>query len=94
MVDDNFHYQDEGARHADGTYGTVEEALAACRAIVDRTLRHEYRPGMTADTLYGQYTDFGDDPFIVVIGGEDERAKFSAWAYAKERAEAICTGGA
>lgn len=37
-VDDNFHYQDEGARTGAGTYDNLEDAVAHCKAIVDRFL--------------------------------------------------------
>jgi hypothetical protein len=90
MVDDNFHYQDSDERLAQGTYETVEEALAACRRLVDRSLEEEYKPGMSAEALHDRYTSFGDDPFIVVLDGADDRAAFSAWSYAKERCRAIC----
>ena len=90
MVDDNFHYQDADERLAQGSYASVEEALAACRRIVDRSLEKEYRPGMSAEALYDRYTSFGDDPFIVVLDGADDRAAFSAWSYAKERCRAMC----
>ncbi len=45
MVDDNFHHQDSDARREHGSYETLEEALAACRDIVDRSLeaRHNRR---------------------------------------------------
>jgi len=90
MVDDNFHYQDSDERRPEGTYETVEEALAACRRLVDRSLEEEYRPGMSAEALYDRYTSFGDDPFIAVLDGADDRAAFSAWSYAKERCRAMC----
>ena len=90
MVDDNFHYQDSGERREQGTYETMEEALAACRGLVDQSLAEEYRPGISAEALYGRYMSFGDDPFIVVIDGADDRAIFSAWRYAKERCRVIC----
>lgn len=38
LIDDNFHYQDEDERVAHGAFGTREEALAACRRIVDEFL--------------------------------------------------------
>ena len=38
MVDDNFHYMDEDERWEYGTFPTVEEALAACRKVVDASL--------------------------------------------------------
>lgn len=91
FVDDNFHYQDEDERTKHGEFETAAEALEACRTIVDRSLQHEYRPGMTADALYRQYVSFGNDPFIVV-DGDGEAVSFSAWDYAKERSKAVCAG--
>ncbi len=92
MVDDNFHYQDPDDRREHGTYDTVDEALAACRDIVDRSLANEFRTGISADALYDRYMSFGDDPSIMVLDGVDEKAKFSAWSYAKERCAAMCAG--
>jgi hypothetical protein len=89
MVDDNFHYQEDD-RFEQGTYETVEQAIAACRAIVDKSLEEEYRPGISSEDLYSRYTSFGSDPFIVVLDGTDENAKFSAWSYAEERCRVIC----
>ncbi|MGP0094890.1 MAG: hypothetical protein ACLPKB_33790 [Xanthobacteraceae bacterium] len=90
MVDDNFHYQDSYERCEQGTYETVEDVLAACRAVVDKSLEQEHRPGISAEALYGRYMSFGDDPFIVVLDGTDDGARFSAWRYAKERCRVIC----
>jgi hypothetical protein len=90
MVDDNFHYQDPDERREHGTYETVQEALAACRGIVDRSLKEEYRPGISAEALYDRYKSFGDDPFIMVIDGAGDGATFSAWSYAEERCRVIC----
>jgi hypothetical protein len=36
--------------------------------VVDLSLDHLYRPGMTAEALYSDYSSFGDDPFVVVTG--------------------------
>jgi hypothetical protein len=90
LVDDNFHYQDADERREAGTYESLEEALAACRAIVDRSLAEEHRPGITAEALFDRYRSFGEDPFITVLDGADEAATFSAWDYAKERCRALC----
>jgi hypothetical protein len=89
-VDDNFHYMESDARWEKGTYETVEEALAVCRGIVDHSLAENYEPGVSAEALYEHYVSFGDDPFIVVLDGVDDRANFSAWSYAKERCRAMC----
>ena len=90
VVDDNFHYQDSEERREQGIYETVEEAIAACRGIVDQSLEEERRPGISAEALYDRYMSFGDDPSIVVLDGTDDGAAFSAWSYAKERCRAIC----
>jgi hypothetical protein len=90
MVDDNFHYQEPEERSEHGIYATLEEALAVCRGLVDRALKEEYRPGISAEKLYDHYTSFGDDPFIVVLDGADDAANFSAWTYAKERCRTLC----
>jgi hypothetical protein len=85
MVDDNFHYADESECSTSGEFQTLETAIAACRGIIDRSLDHLFQPGMTAETLYSYYTDFGDDPFVLVPPGEP-CSTFSAWDYAKQRA--------
>jgi hypothetical protein len=92
MVDDNFHYQDEDERYEHGIYETVDAALAACRNLVERSLSGAYEPGMSAEDLYKRYTSFGEDPFIVVLDGVDDRARFSAWTFAEERCREICGG--
>jgi hypothetical protein len=87
---DNFHYMDEARNAESGAFETYEAAVAACRDIVERSLAWHHKSGMTADELYDAYIDFGDDPFIVAVGGAPLGEKFSAWTYAKERCRAIC----
>lgn len=86
-IDDNFHFTDESERIDGNSYNTAEEAISAAVIIVDKSLRHLYKPGFTPEKLYSSYTDFGDDPFIV---SEDKNCKFSAWTYAKARSASIC----
>jgi hypothetical protein len=76
---------DEDERYQHGVFLTAEEAIAACKRIVDANLKHLIEPGMTADNLYEQYTFGGSDPFIVPVGPADEPVDFSAWDYAKEQ---------
>jgi hypothetical protein len=90
VVADNFHYQEEDHNTEHGTTESYENAVAACRALVDRSLARLYKPGMTAAELYDHYTSFGDDPFVVALGGAPMGEKFSAWTYAEERCAAIC----
>lgn len=87
MVDDNFHYMDPEERYTLGEFETLDEAIRACKSIVDDFLEHDYVPGMTAEKLYGRYTSFGEDPFVFTGRGE---VPFSAWTYAKERCDEIC----
>jgi hypothetical protein len=86
-VDDNFQYMDEEARIKHGDYATLEEAVQACKTIVDACLTRTHEPGMSARKLYEGYVAAGDDPFIVGPG-----ASFSAWTYARQRCEALCGG--
>jgi len=88
LVDDNFHYQDESERYELGTFATLDEAVAACRRIVDEDLAAQLKPGMTAEELYRLYTMFDRDPFIVVPGGEPA-VQFSAWDYARKRCDEL-----
>jgi hypothetical protein len=92
LVDDNFHYQDESERVKRGVFATPEEAIAACRSIVDRYLANAFKPGMTAAALFESYTSFGEDPFIVPDSPADEPVKFSAWDYARQRCSEIAAG--
>jgi hypothetical protein len=83
MVDDNYHYQDLDERYEHGVFEDAEAALQACRRIVEASLSEQLEAGMTADELYGRYTMFGEDPFILTLEGD--AVTFSAWDYARER---------
>ena len=89
LIDDNFHFMDESERLLHGVFATADEAIAACRRIVDECLKPMLQPGMTATALYEQYKGFGDDPFIVPVESTDAPVAFSAWAYAKERCDVL-----
>jgi len=91
MVDDNFHYQNEEERYELGTFLTAEEAIAACKRVVDEDLNNSYKPGDTGPELYERYTMFGEDPFIVPLDEADSTVKFSGWDYAKERSSVLAT---
>jgi hypothetical protein len=89
LVDDNFDYMDEDRRYEHGVYPTVEEAISACKRIVDSNLAGFLKPGMTASELYDAYRGFGDDPFIVCLKPDEEPVRFSAWEYAEERSRVV-----
>lgn len=63
-------------------YSECENALTACKKIVDEFLVQNYSVGMTAEDLSKIYTMFGEDPFII---SDTPKSLFSAWNYAKER---------
>ena len=92
LIDDNFHYMDESERVAHGLFGTAEEAVAACKGIVDEFLAGAFIPGMSPEALYEQYVSFGDDPFVVPVNPNGAPVAFCAWQYARERCEAMAGG--
>lgn len=89
-VDDNFHYMDESERYKLGDFENCEEAVAACKKIVDEFLELGYTEGMSFRELYEGYTMFGEDPFIA--SDDDDGCRFSAWDYAKKRCREMCGG--
>ncbi len=87
-VDDNFHYQDEGARYKLGDFATLGDAVAACKKVVDGFLEKETSSDGTAAEQYERYTGFGPDPFIMTDDPNAGKVPFSAWDYARERCHA------
>jgi hypothetical protein len=86
FIEDNGRFMDEESRYRHSEWPTYVEALVEARRLVNLSLEEAYRPGMRPDTLYGWYTSFGDDVFIV----PDGEPRFSAWEYARSRAEEMC----
>ena len=82
LVDDNFHFMDPEERSMLGVFPTHEEAVAACRRIVDEELQEWAERDITAKELYELWGMFGEDPFI-------ESGGFSASEYARERSQAL-----
>ena len=67
---------------------SADEAVAACRHLVEQSLAEHYKLGMTAGQLYAQYTSFGDDPFVIA---RTVARRSASRLDASERAEAMCT---
>jgi hypothetical protein len=90
-VYDNYHYmdQDDGPYRL-GDFDTCEDAVAACKRMLDDFLQVNHKPGMLAEQLWGIYTAFGDDPGVISPGND---CRFSAWDYAKQRCEELCRPG-
>ena len=47
-----------------GEFATHDEAIAACRRMIDDFLAREHKAGMNAALLFGRYQRFGESPFI------------------------------
>jgi hypothetical protein len=86
LVDDNFHHTDESARGVYGSFVTAEEALDACKRMIDQELEEWHRSGVACEKLYETYRMFGHDPFVVADEGS---VAFSAWDYAKARCDLL-----
>ena len=71
LINDNAHYMDESERADHGVFANGDEAVAACKEIVDDELNTMWKPGMTAKELYRLYVAFGPDPFVVPLNSED-----------------------
>ena len=89
QVNDNSYYMDEGERTDHGVFANANEAVAACKEIVDDDLNAMWKPGMTAKELYRLYVAFGPDPFVVPLNPSDPDVNFSAWTYAKGRCKEL-----
>ena len=77
-VDDNFHFMDESERYRLGSFDQLEDAVSACRDVVEAFLRDN--TAKTAKDLFKSYVAFGDDPWIKSSEPDRYQAHFSAWA--------------
>ena len=80
---------DESERADDGVFANADEAVAACKEIVNDELKTMWMSGTTAKELYKLYVAFGPDPFIVPLNPTDPDVRFSAWTYTKERCKEL-----
>jgi hypothetical protein len=69
----------DNSKCTSGVFDTADEAIAACKLIVDERLL----PGMTATALSEQCARFNNGPL------NDAPAAFSASVYAKERCKVM-----
>ena len=81
FVDDHFKYQDEDERHLHGEFESLEEAISACKNIVDQSLNNVLK-NCSLEELKENYYMFGEDPFI-------EGGYFSASQYVEEKIQSL-----
>jgi hypothetical protein len=89
LINDNANYMDEREQVKHGDFDSADDAVAACKEIVDSDLITMRKAGTAAKDLYKVYVAFGPDPFIVPINAKDRAVKFSAWTYAKAECKRI-----
>ena len=85
LMNENARYMDESERSDHGLFANAEEAIAACKMMIDDELATMHKPRMTAKELFRLYVGFGPDPFVVPLNPADPEIEFSAWTYAKKR---------
>ncbi len=81
-VDDNYHMGDESKRYKLGEFDTREQAVAACKKVVDEYFERLKKGEYPLSEIWDGYMYYGEDPFI---SNDDDGEKFSAWEYAKEK---------
>jgi hypothetical protein len=91
LMNENARYMDESERSDHGVFANAEEAVSACKAMVDDELNAMHSRRMSAAELYRLYVAFGPDPFVVPLKPSDPDIKFSAWSYAKQRCKEIAS---
>ena len=87
---ENSRYMDEAARRTVGIYDGLEEALAACRYVIDRSLRELDEEGLLATELFRLWGIMGEDAGVVPLRDDLPRPDFSGQDYARLRSEEIC----
>lgn len=79
-VDDNAHYMDDQFSRLHAVYDTYEEAIRACRFIVEESVRELFNYDNTAEENFTQYQLYGESPWFDPQG---EGESFSAQVYAR-----------
>jgi hypothetical protein len=88
-VYDNFHYGDTSEAYDYGQFETYELALIAAKKMVESSLRHEFKQGISEDELLAAFSFYGDDP--IIVPSDPNRERFSARDYAHEIAGKVCS---
>ena len=73
---------DEGERYKLGDFDSCEDAVNACKKIVDEYFAKLEKGKHTFQELWDGYKMYGEDPFVSC---KDKECKFSAWDYAKQK---------
>lgn len=83
----SFHLSGEAEKYLVGRFDSCDEALEACRRLVEEFLESSYQEEMSPETLMEEYEASGPDPYIEP---RREECVFRAREWARERAAEVC----
>lgn len=86
---DNYHFMDEEEAYNSGSYDTYEEAVVAAKIRIDDGIAYDLEFGIKPEELYLYFSLFGESPVVIPNDPKVVEA-FSAYDYARTRAEEIC----
>ena len=87
FIEEMSKYQSEEGRYRHGEFDTYEEAVEACKRIVDEFLASCLVNKTAPEELFRTWSMFGEDPYIV----PDQEPGFSAMDYVKKRCQELIT---
>ena len=73
-VDDNYHFMNEDERYLQGTYDSLDAAVAAAKKVIDRCFEGIDPRDKTPDQLFHGWSHMGDSPFIVTDDSQQDQA--------------------
>ena len=85
FVDDNFNFMNEDEGYILGEYSSEEEAVIACKRVIDDFLNHNLTAGSSSEEVCDKWSSFGEDPWL-------QEGDFSSLKYAKTRSKEIIDG--
>lgn len=86
---DNYHFMDEEEAYNSGSFDTYEDAVVAAKASVDASLAYDLEFGVKPEELNMYFSAFGESPVVIPFDSKVAEP-FSAFDYARTRAEEIC----
>jgi hypothetical protein len=89
MTDPNDPTYDDNPPSEVGIYPTADEAILACKTVIDEFLEVYVEECTTAAELYDMYVKFGADPYIVSVDPNDEQVNFNVEKYLKEQIQIL-----
>jgi hypothetical protein len=89
MAEPNDPTYDDNPDYDVGVYANADEAVFACKAVIDDFLDEYVGKCTTPEELYDMYVKFGADPYIVSVDPNDEQVNFDVEKYLKEQIQIL-----